>query len=162
MLSLSTSAIELLVQRVAAALVQPGHVRQLVHAGAAAGRGVGEQAGGRVLARPVVRPGIAAVDHALVHRVDDLEGRHHRAVGQHLHLQPAVGHLVDAVGHALHQVEIDARAGHRGLDLQPRHGLRQRRCRHQRAGRRPAPAPSAWRRLRVVLLAHALSPCCAC
>ena len=42
-----------------------------------------------MLARPVVGPGVAAFDDALVDRVEDLERRHDGAVGQHLHLDAA-------------------------------------------------------------------------
>jgi hypothetical protein len=116
--------VQLAVQRVAAALHQPGHVRDLVHAGAGAGRRVGEQCCRRVLARPVVGPGKARIDHALVDGVEHLEGVDHGAVGQHLELHAAVGHLVHAFGKALHQVEVDAGRRRGGLHLQPERLLR--------------------------------------
>ena len=78
------------------------------------------------------------LDDALVDRVEDLEGRHDGAVGQHFHLEPAVGHLVDPVAEALEQFEVDAGRRHRRLDPHL-HRLRRlgdgRRREHDRADR---------------------------
>src|SRR5687767_206734 len=41
---------------------------------------------------------VAAVERALRHSVDQLEGRHHSARRQHLDLQVAAGHVVDLLG----------------------------------------------------------------
>ena len=93
--------VELPVEIVAAALEDPGDVRELVEADAGAGHRIGEEARRGVLARPVVRPGVAAFDDALVDGIEDFECADDGAVGQHLHLHAAGGHLVDAVAHAL-------------------------------------------------------------
>ena len=131
---------EPLVQLVAAAFHEPGDVAQLVEAGAGARHRVGEDAGRRMLAGPVVGPGIAAFHDALVDRIEDLEGRDDGAVGQHLDLDAPVRHLVDAVGVALEQLEVDAGRRHRRLHpgLLLGHGRRrisqqrkpQQRCDH--------------------------------
>ncbi len=107
--------VELAIEVVAAALEDPRHVRQLVEADAGARHRIGEKARRGVLARPVVGPCIPAFDDALVDRIEDLESRHDGAVGQHFHLDAAGGHLVDAVGHSLEQLEIDAGRRHGGL-----------------------------------------------
>jgi hypothetical protein len=84
-----------------------------------------------------VGPGIAAFDDALVDCVQDLERRHDRSVRHHLHLEPAVGHLVHPVAEALEQLEVDAGRRHRRLDAHPEVLLRGRRGGdgHQRNGR---------------------------
>ncbi len=71
--------VKLVVQIVAVALEVPGHETQLVKALDA--RLVTEQVGRRVLARPVVRPGEAALDQALVDGVEKLVRLDHGAVG---------------------------------------------------------------------------------
>ena len=87
--------VDLLEQRLAAAVVVPGQHHVRVHA---EGRARAPQRQRRVLAVVVGHHAVAAVERALVHRVEQLEGRHHRAGGQHLDLQPAAGHVVDLLG----------------------------------------------------------------
>ena len=90
--------VDLLEQRLAAAVVVPGQHHVRVHA---EGRAGAPQRQRRVLAVVVGDHAVAAVERALVDRVEQLERRHHRAGGQHLDLQAAAGHVVDLLGEVL-------------------------------------------------------------
>ena len=105
---------EILVQLVSAALVEPGEVGELVHA--ADGRLVGEQVGGRPLAREEMGPGEPALDDALVDGVHDFEEPDHRTDRKHLGLQPPAGHGVDPLAEVFNNVHVHAGGGQRGLN----------------------------------------------
>ena len=87
--------VDLFEQRLAAAVVVPGEHHVRVHA---EGRARAPQRQRRVLAVVVGHHAVAAVERALVDRLEQLERRHHRAGGQHLDLQAAAGHVVDLLG----------------------------------------------------------------
>ncbi len=78
--------VDLLHQRLAAAVVVPGQHHVRVHAEARARPPQRER---RVLAVPVRHHAVAAVERALGDGIEQLEGRHHRARRQHLDLQSA-------------------------------------------------------------------------
>ena len=85
--------LELFEQLLAAAVVDPAEAFVGVEAEHRAGA---EQRGGLVLAVPVHGHGMGGVDLAAVHAVEHLERMHHRAAVQHVDLEPAARHLVDA------------------------------------------------------------------
>ena len=82
-IALELVLIELAVELEAAAVIDPAHVVDHVHAERAARRRA-EQRRGALLADPVGRGGVAAVDHLLVDGVEHLEGRHDGAGRQRL------------------------------------------------------------------------------
>src|SRR5918994_2265062 len=76
-----------------------------VHAEGAAGA-AGAQDGGLVLADPVARPGMRAVENLFVRGVEHFERRHHLPGGHGVDLERAVGNLsyaLDEVGEVLVQ-----------------------------------------------------------
>ncbi len=82
-------------QRLAAAVLVPGQHHVGVHAEA----GARPPERHRVLLAVVVdEHAVAAVEGALGDRVEQAEGRHHRAGGQHLDLEIAAGHVVHFFG----------------------------------------------------------------
>jgi hypothetical protein len=68
---------------------------------------------------------VAGVQDAGVDGVLHLEGRHHGARGQHVELQLAAGHLVDALGVVLRELVEDVLGRPGRLELHG-HGLRPR------------------------------------
>ena len=79
----------------AAAVLVPGQQHVGVHAERRAGIPQRQRV---LLAVVVAQHAVAAVQRALGHRVEQAEGRHHRAGGQDLDLQFAAGHVVDLLG----------------------------------------------------------------
>jgi len=71
-----------------------------------------------MFAGPVVGPGKAAVDDVFVDSIQDFKGSDDSSGGQHFDFQPAGGHGVDTDGHTFDQLEIDAGARDRRLDLE--------------------------------------------
>ncbi len=86
---------ELVVELLAAAVQEPGHEGDVVDADAGTGHRRAEQHRGRVVAGPVMGPGEAALDQALVDRVEGLLDADHGAGGQHLDLHLVVGERAD-------------------------------------------------------------------
>ena len=58
-----------------------------------------EQREGRVLAEVVVRGGVAHLDGAVLHRIEDLQAGDDFARGEHLDLELVVGRFADGLGH---------------------------------------------------------------
>ena len=88
----SDRVVELVEQLLAAAVLVPGQQHVGIHRVAGA-RSPQRQRG--LLAVVVDEHAVAAVEHPLRHRIEELEGRHHRPGGQHLDLEVATGHVVD-------------------------------------------------------------------
>ncbi len=105
-------------QLLALAFPDPRHDGSLVKADAKTGRGRGKEHAGRMLAGPVVRPGLAAVDDALIHGIKNFKRLDHSAFGQEFDLDLPAGQLFNAFGHAIHNLVVQARRALRGLDLQ--------------------------------------------
>jgi hypothetical protein len=84
---------------------------------------------------------VAAVEHALGDGVEQLEGRHDGASGQHFDLEIAAGHIVDLLGEVVGVLVEDILRGPRALPAHADGALRLddgRRCnrsgtRHSRA-----------------------------
>ena len=96
----------------------PGHHGVLVEAHAEAGSGGGEENAGGMLAGPVVGPGLAAVDEALVHGIEDAAGLNDSAFGEDFNSDLALRELFDTVAEAFEHLGVDAGAALSGLDLQ--------------------------------------------
>ena len=110
------------------ALVQPG-IRAETDRGA--------ESEGRVLAEIVVRGGVAALDGAVLHGVDDLQRGDDFAGSEYLDLKFAVGRFADRLRHRLGGAvkrfqRLRPAAGHTPLDLGRR--LRDRRRGNRRRG----------------------------
>ncbi len=128
--------IELVPELDAAAVVEPADEVDGIHAGDA-GRRVGEQRRRLVLAEPPVGDAIGPVDHLLVGRVEDLEGRHDRPTRQGVDLELAAGQLVDPVGEEPEGVLRRRRRRNRRLHLEhPRLLLGERRAGERHGGGR--------------------------
>jgi hypothetical protein len=111
---------ELVVQRLAAAVVEPREV----------GIGVveprrrrAEQAERLVLAEPIGRDAVPAIERAGGDRVDQLEGADHRAGGEQFHAHPPAGHGVHAADEVAGEFVEDV-ALRPGRLEPPGHGLR--------------------------------------
>ena len=131
---------ELLVERLAAAVVEPAE--QAVRVPAEGGRRA-EQRIGLVLAVPVGADAVTAIENAGMHRVGHLEGRHDRAGRQHVELEAAARHVVDLLGVVDRELVEDV-LGRPGRLILPGHRLRARDLRHgDRAGGRRAGGNSA-------------------
>ncbi len=85
--------IELVPERLAAAMLDPGHV---LEGGQAEGHGE-EELGDRHLAGPEDRRRVAELGHPLAHRVQHLEGRHELTGGMELDLDGTAAHGLDAL-----------------------------------------------------------------
>ena len=106
----------LLEQLVPAALPVPAVVVDEVHSEQ---RPVRERDEGRQLADDVAGRGVPGVEHAAVHGVLDLEGRHDGARRRHLDLEPPAGGLVDRGHQQLGGVVREDAERPRGLHLPP-------------------------------------------
>ena len=112
--------VELVEQLLAAAVLVPGEQHVGVHA--VGGTRAPERERG-LLAVVVDEHAVAAVERALRHGVEQAEGRHHRAGGQHLDLEVAAGHVVDLLGEVERELVEDvllrpgALPAHRGDPL---------------------------------------------
>ena len=124
--------LQLVVQLLAAAVLDPGQQRVRVHAERRAGA---EQRIRRVLAVPVGRHAVATVERAFVHRVDQVEGLDHRAGRQHVDLEPAARHFVHLLGE-VEGVLVEDILGRPGA-LEPHRG-RGGTANHRKAERRGA------------------------
>ena len=109
--------VELLVQLEPAALVHPAEDVDEVHPEVAAGP-AREEDRGLVLADPVIRDRVRAVDDLLAGRVEHLERRHDRPRGQGLDLQGAARELVHALGDELEVIEDRQGGGPARLHLE--------------------------------------------
>jgi hypothetical protein len=104
----------------AAAVVDPAQTLVGVEAEHRAGA---EQRRGLVLSVPVHGHGVGGVDLAAVHAVQHLEGVHDGAADQVVDLEPAAGHLVDALDVILGELVEHVLGAPGALHLQ-RGGLR--------------------------------------
>ena len=96
---------ELVPELLATTGVNPGETNLR---GGTAHRAGTEERGALVLAIPVARHMVAAIENALANGIDDLEGLDHSTCGQVLEFEAAAGHFVDAG---------DISLGHFGEDL---------------------------------------------